>query len=141
MVGLSAIATALALSVVAAVADTGIKLGFSDITKRPAAADPPRRSPRNPSVPLPQPQVRSAQQVSELRRGQACLAQNGSQRAAGERSVQRHDDYPPVGMPQLCVTALRRGVREPERFKCANDFPTGNLRQGRTHAGCGSQSG
>ncbi|MGH3816119.1 MAG: hypothetical protein ACRDUV_27335 [Pseudonocardiaceae bacterium] len=35
MVGLSAMATALALSVVAAVADTGIKLGLSDLPQPP----------------------------------------------------------------------------------------------------------
>jgi hypothetical protein len=67
-----------------------------------------------------QPQVGLVQQLSELRRSQAGLTQNGPQRA---------------GMSQLRMTALRRDVHEVCGFKCPNDFPTGDLRQGRTHAG------
>jgi hypothetical protein len=69
------------------------------------------------------------------------LTQNGSQRAAGERSVQRHDDHPPIGMPQLRVAALRRGVGEPDRLKCSNDIPTEICGKAGLTPGCGSRSG
>jgi hypothetical protein len=128
------IVSALALSMLTAVADTWPNRILTSSSGQPQQT-PPRHFPHNSSVLLPRWAVKSAQQLSELGCGQPRLTQNGSQRAAGERSVQRHDNYPPVGMPQLRVTALRRGVREPNRFKCSNDFPTRDLRQGRTHAG------
>lgn len=111
---------------------------MTELTRRISRSRGTRRPPRHHRpfvVACATAPVRSAQQLSELRRGQACLTQNGSHRAAGERAVQRHDDHPSVGMPQLRVTALGRGVREPGGFKCSNNVPTGDLRQGRTHAG------